>query len=36
MGKTTVVIDDELLKAAIKAAGVKSKRQLILWLTILS
>lgn len=29
MGKTTVVIDDKLLEAAIKVTGAKSKRQAI-------
>lgn len=29
MGKTTVVIDDKLLEAAIKITGAKSKRQAI-------
>lgn len=29
MGKTTVVIDDKLLEAAIKVTGAKSKRQVI-------
>jgi len=29
MGKTTVVIDDKLLEAAIKITGAKSKRQVI-------
>jgi len=29
MGKTTVVIDDKLLEAAIKVIGAKSKRQAI-------
>jgi len=29
MGKTTIVIDDKLLEAAIRATGAKSKRQAI-------
>ena len=29
MGKTTVVIDDDLLSAAMKASGARTKRQAI-------
>jgi len=29
MGKTTVVIDDELLEEALKASGIKTKKEAI-------